>query len=212
MVFLWILAGLILLIVTGNFLLTVCNHVGSKLTVGDFLLGDSLNESIDGGLHGHRLKLRDIDSRRAVEFRKEIPTNALTRYYMTIRRSNFSADEFAAVSRELEDEGIEFTLKQPEDEQSEALIVNVGRDVELAERAARAVLLDAFGLTTESNIRVSYFGGLDVRRGQVHGWPEVEGMGESPSTGGPVPARALGRAVGKIFGGLIRRLMKRGSY
>ena len=177
MAILWMLVGMVLLVLIDTLVRTVFSHfrhIGSELTVEEFFFTTAWYRSIAGGLHGHRLELSDINTRWVVEFRKEIPDDAPTRYYMTVRRSDCGTEEFAGACRALEDEGIELTLEQPEDEQSEALIVNIGQDIILAERAARTVLLDGFGLNPESYIRSRLFGGMDYRLGKVHGWTDTE--------------------------------------
>lgn len=162
-----VLAALVLFEVFGR----VLNRIGMKITL------ESTDEHIERMMRAgtDNAKLLLGVPRRRIEFLKLAPRGGPTRFLLMVSRRHSTPEEFAKARQRLDEERIPFNSSGSDGRATgERLVVECGRDLGLASRAAHAVLVGAFGFGPGTPLRASFVGGLDLRKGAVIGWEYPE--------------------------------------
>lgn len=132
-----------------------------------------IEKAMRAGANGTRFLLRA--PRRRIEFLKLVPRAAPTRFLMIVSSNHCSREQFFQARQRLQEAGISFQAVTSIHKTSRTqLIVECGRDLALATKAAHAVLTGAFGVDPTTPLRAGFVGGVDVREGAVIGWEYPE--------------------------------------
>ena len=152
---------------------------------------------MEGGFVRTRLRLRHDPSRRWVDFVKLIPREGPTRFRMVLSGADCSPVEFARIQDSFRQADICFELVRSVKSNSEELVVECGRDIELAAEAARRAFTMGFGVPGDASLWVGHMGYL-------YYWPRDTMVGwggrdfDLVKFGQAIKAKDVGQAIRQI--------------
>ena len=155
------------------------NWHGTRMCVREIL--HPIRFSLERGMAGSRMWIKDTRSHLRVEFQKTIPQPGRARFVMEVDSRRCSPSQFRAAQESLASRGIVFTLARESHcgaGGADRIFVDCGPDEMKATRAAKAVLTMAFGLEEDSQVRACFSGRFDYHRMDrrfLVGWEDKEG-------------------------------------
>ena len=145
----------------------IADSIGLRTTVDGF--PRFVEAAMRGGCNRMRLRLYHTDSKRCVEFVKLIRGGQPTHFFMQVRKRCCNTEEFLEAQNALKRHDIDFQIQDCGTKLAR-ITVECGTDLSKSIVAARAVLVEAFRLTSNDTLRAGMHGSADVRLNAWKGW------------------------------------------